>query len=58
MANVLPREKQIEVLHHLIEGNTLRSTARLCKVHRTTIQNCWFDFGEKCQEFQDRELRT
>ena len=29
MANILPREKQIEVLHHLVEGNTLRSTARL-----------------------------
>ena len=57
MANILPREKQIEVLHHLIEGNTLRSTARLTKVHRTTIQNLLVSFGQKCQAFMDRKLR-
>jgi hypothetical protein len=37
MSNILPREKQIEVLHHLVEGNTLRSTSRLTGVHRSTI---------------------
>ena len=58
MPNVLKREKQIEVLHHLIEGNTLRSTARLCGVHRTTIQNLLVDFGQRCQRFMDRELRS
>src|SRR5438270_507431 len=57
MANILPREKRIEVLHHLVEGNTLRSTSRLTGVHRTTIQNLLVDFGSRCEEFQDRELR-
>jgi IS1 family transposase len=57
MANVLKREKQIEVLHHLIEGNTLRSTARLTKVHRTAIQNLLVSFGQKCQAFMDAKLR-
>jgi IS1 family transposase len=57
MANVLKREKQIEVLHHLIEGNTLRSTTRLTGVHRTTIQNLLVDFGARCQQFMDHELR-
>ena len=29
MANILPHDRQIAVLHHLVEGNTLRSTTRL-----------------------------
>lgn len=55
--NVLPRERQIEVLHHLVEGNTLRSTTRLTGVHRTTIMNLMVRFGDACQAFMDRELR-
>jgi len=57
MANVLPRERQISVLHHLIEGNALRSVTRLLGVHRTTSQNLLVDFGAKCKAFMDRELR-
>jgi hypothetical protein len=57
MANILKRDKQIEVLHHLIEGNTLRSTSRLTRVHRTAIQNLLVSFGQKCQTFMDSKLR-
>jgi IS1 family transposase len=57
MSNHLPREKQIEVLQHLVEGNTLRSTARLTGVHRTTIMKLMVAFGRKCKAFMDRELR-
>jgi len=57
MANRLPRSKQIEVLRHLVEGNTLRSTARLTGVHRTTIMNLMVDFGRKCKAFMDAQLR-
>ena len=57
MANILRRDKKIEVLHHLVEGNTLRSTTRLTGVHRTTIQRLLVDFGGRCQNFLDRELR-
>ena len=58
MANVLPRDKQIEVLHHLVEGNTLRSTTRLTGVHRTTIMNLMVDFGQRCKAFMDAQLRN
>jgi len=57
MSNILPREKQIEVLHHLVEGNTLRSTARLTGIHRTTITNLMVRFGMVCKAFMDRQLR-
>jgi len=58
MANVLPRQKQIEVLHHLVEGNTLRSTARLTGVHRTTIMRLMVAFGQRCKAFMDARLRN
>ena len=57
MCNILPREKQIEVLHHLVEGNTLRSTARLTGVHRTTIMHLMVNFGQRCKAFMDAQLR-
>jgi len=58
MANVLPRDRQIEVLHHLVEGNTLRSTARLSGVHRTTIMNLMVRFGDGCRNLMDDRFRN
>ena len=58
MANRLPREKKLSILHHLIEGNTLRSTSRLTGVHRTTIMSHMVKFGEACQRLMDGELRN
>jgi IS1 family transposase len=57
MANVLPRERRIAILHHLVEGNTLRSTSRLTGVHRTTIMNAMLEFVGACQSFMDKSLR-
>jgi len=57
MANVLPRDRQISVLHHLVEGNTLRSTARLSGVARNTISSLMVRFGIGCQKLMDRELQ-
>jgi IS1 family transposase len=58
MSNVLPREKKIEVLHHLVEGNTLRSTSRLTGVHRSTIMNAALDFGHACADYMDATMRN
>lgn len=58
MANRLPREKKLSILHHLIEGNTLRSTSRLSGVHRTTIMSHMVQFGTACRRFMDGELRN
>lgn len=55
--NVLSRTDEITVLHHLIEGNTIRSTSRLTGVHKKTIAKIMVRFGAKCREFLDRELR-
>lgn len=57
MANVLPREKQIAVLHMLVEGNSIRSIERLTGVNRNTIMSLTVRFGAKCREFLDQKLR-
>jgi IS1 family transposase len=56
MANVLTREEQLFVLNLLIEGNSLRSTSRITKIHRTTIMNLLVEFGEKCRAFLDKRM--
>jgi IS1 family transposase len=58
MANILPRDKQIEVLQHLVEGNTLRSTTRLTGIHRTTISNLTIRFGEQCRRLMNGMFRN
>ena len=57
MSNCLPREKQIEVLRHMVEGNTIRSTTRLSGVHRTTIMKLMVEFGQECKEYMDSRFR-
>jgi IS1 family transposase len=58
MSYVLPREKQIQVLHLLVEGSSLRSITRLTGVHRTTVMNLLVEFGKRCRTFLDGTLRN
>ncbi|MFQ5732147.1 MAG: hypothetical protein ACE5KM_09340 [Planctomycetaceae bacterium] len=53
MANFLDREQQISVVHHLAEGNSIRATSRLVRVHRNTVMNLLADFGPSCGHFMD-----
>jgi IS1 family transposase len=55
---VLSREQQLNVIHLLVEGNSLRSTARLTGIHRTTIMNLMVKVGEQCQAMLDRWMRN
>jgi IS1 family transposase len=58
MANVLPREKQIQVLHMLVEGSSLRSITRMTGIHRTTVMKLMVAFGNRCRDFLDSRLRN
>ncbi len=53
MANNLPRDKQLSVLHLLLEGNSIRSVERLTGVALKTILRVMVRFGEGCQDFLD-----
>ena len=57
MANVLSVEDQISVIHHLVEGVSLRSISRMTGIHRTTILKILMKFGSACREFLDQQMR-
>jgi len=56
--NKLPREKRVQVLHMLVEGNSLRAAARLTDVSRNTVDKLLHDVGEACFRYQDAHLRN
>jgi IS1 family transposase len=57
MANVLAIDDQILVLHHLVEGTSIRSINRITGIHQTTILKLLVRFGNACRDFLDREMR-
>jgi transposase len=57
MCNCLKPERQKQVLHMLVEGASIRSTARLTGVHKNTIGRLMVRFGEGCRVVLDKRLR-
>ena len=62
MANHLKRDRQIDVLRLLVEGNSIRSTERLTGVTKRAILRLLVRFGDSCQDlmkerFCDLSLR-
>jgi IS1 family transposase len=53
----LSREKQTQIIAALVEGNSLRSTARMCDVAFNTVLNFLPRVGMACAEYQDKTLR-
>jgi IS1 family transposase len=57
VANVLSIEDQISVIHHLVEGVSLRSITRMTGIHRTTVLKILVRFGSACRDFLDQQMR-
>jgi len=55
--NVTSREKQIQILSALVEGNSIRSTERMIGVHRDTIMRLLVRVGDRCQVLMDEKLQ-
>ena len=55
--NVLPFEKQVQVISALTEGCSIRSTERLTNVNRNTIMSLGVRVGEGCARLHDRTMR-
>jgi len=55
--NKLPFEKRVQILHLLVEGNSLRAAARLADVSFNTTAKLFVDAGRACADYQDRKLR-
>src|ERR1700689_3081500 len=54
--NILPRQKQIEVVSALTEGLGIRATARITGVNRETVGKIALQVGRGCAELHDRMM--
>jgi IS1 family transposase len=56
--NRLPIAKRAQILHALVEGNSLRATGRLADVSINTVYKLLVDAGEACSAYQDRAFQN
>lgn len=54
--NVVPKERQIQVLSALVEGNSIRSVERMTGTHRDTIMRLLLRAGEGCARLLDEKM--
>ena len=57
MANVLPKDKQIQVIAALAEGSSLRALTRMTGIHRSTIAGLAMRVGNGCARLLDEKMR-
>jgi transposase-like protein len=53
----LPQETVCRILHCLVEGNSVRGTARLCDVEKRTVLNVLALAGENCERLLGERIR-
>jgi IS1 family transposase len=56
--NKLPLEKRVQILNLLMEGNSLRATARITDVAFNTVAKLFVDAGRACAAYQNDALRN
>src|SRR5450759_3968297 len=56
--NKLPAEKRAQIIHLLVEGNSLRATARLADVSFNTTAKLFVDTARACLDYQNKALRN
>jgi IS1 family transposase len=54
--NKLHASVRAQILRCLVEGNSIRATARLCDVEKRTVTRLLIDAGRACQAYQNRVL--
>ena len=55
--NRLDNSKRAQVIHCLVEGNSIRATVRMTGAAKNTVTKLLVEVGEKCQAFHDRNVR-
>lgn len=56
--NKLNRQRQAQIVAALIEGNSIRATARMCDVDKETVMKLQVSAGFACAEYQDKAMRN
>ncbi len=57
MANVLPLDKRVNVVRHLVEGASVRSTSRLTEVSIPTVLSTLVRMGDGCDQLHNGMVR-
>ena len=55
--NRVPLARRTQIIHCLVEGNSIRSTERLTSTHRDTIMRLMVEVGTGCARLMDTQLR-
>jgi IS1 family transposase len=55
--NVLPIEKQVQIVSALVEGNSIRSTARMVGVEHKTVMRVLLRVGDRCAQILNERMR-
>jgi IS1 family transposase len=58
MPNILPFDKQVNIVSMLAEGSSIRGVERITGVHRDTIMRLGIRVGNACADFMDSRLRN
>jgi len=53
----LPADKIVAIAQHVVEGNGMRATARLCSVGLNTVLRIAVRAGEHAEAFHDQKVR-
>ncbi len=55
--NILPIEKQIQIISALVEGNSVRATARMVGVEHKTVMRVLLRVGDHCARLLNERMR-
>ena len=56
--NRLNLKDRTQILGCLVEGNSMRATARMCDVSFNTVSKLLIDVSSVCYDYQDKTLRN
>lgn len=54
--NLLAHDKRVSIVTALVEGNSMRATARMAGVSVNSVMKLVVDMGQVCQEFHDETV--
>ncbi|MGA2173253.1 MAG: IS1 family transposase [Sedimentisphaerales bacterium] len=54
--NILTKEKRIQVLRALVEGNSIRATVRITEVAKNTVVKLLRDAGRACEQYHNKVM--
>jgi len=58
MANVLSTEKRVQIVSALVEGVSVRATARMVGVSKDTVMKLGVELGKACAGYQEETFRN